>query len=986
MADLSQVSTADLKNFQAGNLKAISTPGLLAIQAAHTAAAPQQDNAAPVPAAASPQAAPSTASPPSASTPPTPAGGGDSILNTADKMTQDFGNSFFAGTPDEIGAKLATGLEYAGGVLTPGKGRDLADINAQNEKIRMARQSALQDWNDQHEGLNVASQAAGALSMMGPASKIIGAAVESLPAIPGVTSALSKFASASPKAAKFAKTAGTVSAAGAGFGGVSAGSQAAPGDTLEATGEGAGIGAGIGLLAKYGLEPLVNEAVGAIAPKIKGAGSALQDFLKTSESSAPEAAGNAAQPSPTFGYSNITNQPLGAAPPEAGAPITGKLPLSPGVANKDTNLLRIEENAKQGLLGPDAQNKMAESNANVVQAARNAMQSLKGVTNKDSDSILSGAVGQFQTQANSVKGSAQALYKKRDDMMADAIVNRKAAAATVGKDMFGVLTDPSNIAGFKSNSGAAAKQLYSDFRDLMKGTPDSTVPGKGPEGTVSTSLPSDHPDAPYTYGMTAAAPTGYKNPILKWIADRGGVVKGSQLDTALRDMDFGPGKPGTPVGLFKNKISGGKIAGRATIDNVPASEFNDKFGSGYVGDEQGHMQQEDIIDAIRNEQFASKNEDPTGQQQQFKDTKDEVFKRAQSLGAKGMTNHDVEKMATEYANGAGLDETINGHMQDKYFADQQPSNIKTFAAKDALPFNSLAAWRQDAAHLAQTDESTSGHLAKKMIAAYENWMDNVPQNAFLSGSKDVATAARDAGSAWKNYKTLFGSENSPVISGMVKPYDATPADFVDKVFGANIAGNGNTALNVRKMVAALPTEAQQGFKNNVFSGLISRVFEGAGDADQVSLGKLRNNLSALQNSAVYKEHFASDATKDPIITNLIKDLSQQITQTGRKDIVSPSGGAVMRGLGQLTGQLNEGMGKYLPFVPEAHGLVSKISDMGQSSADKAAFKKAMYAAQQAAHKAARSGPVFDIDSLKAGITGGLAAGNVVKQSNGGTAP
>lgn len=684
-------------------------------------------------------------------------------LDDADKMAQDFSNTALFGVPGELGAKEATGLQYLAGVLTPGKGHDLKDINARNEKIKMQRQSGLQAWNDENPGKNWTSQIAGGLATMGPLSKLVGAAggviADALPEAPEViSSALQKLEAAYPKAAKFAKTAGSVSAAGAGVGGLYTGAQAAPGDTSEATAEGAGVGAGVGTLAKFGLEPLANEALGIVAPKVKAAVSGLQDFLKSSEDQAASPA------SPTLGFSNITNQPLGATPAASG-PVTGKLPLSPGVASKDANLLRIEENAKQGLLGPDAQNQMTASNNAVYQAARDAMQSLKGVTNKDSDGILTDAVSQFQKQAAAVKSTAQGLYQQRDAAMADAVLNKNKVGPSLGAALDDVVTAPSNTAGFKSKSGAAAQGLVDDFKNLITGT-------QGKE----------------------------------------------------------------------------------------------------------------------------------------------------------------------------------------------------------LPFSDLAAWRQDVAHLATTDQSTAGNMAGKLGRAYDDWMDNITQNHFISGDPNAASLAKQASSAWKNYKTLFGSENSPVISGMTKPYDATPADFVDKVFGANIAGNGNTALNVRKMAAVLPPEAQAGFKDNIFSGLISRAFEGAGDADQVSLGKLRNNLSTLQNSAVYKEHFAADPTKDPVITNLIKDLSQQITQTGRKDITSPSGGAVMRGVQQLTGQLNSGLGKYVPFVSEADGLVNKVADMGQNSADKSTFNAAMKSAAKTAHANARNGPVFDINSLKAGIAGGTVAG------------
>ncbi len=304
-----------------------------------------------------------------------------------------------------------------------------------------------------------------------------------------------------------------------------------------------------------------------------------------------------------------------------------------------------------------------------------------------------------------------------------------------------------------------------------------------------------------------------------------------------------------------------------------------------------------------------------------------------------------------------------------------------------LPMSDLVAWKKAITDVQGANQGNqTGFLAGKLGGVVDDWLENgLTPKMLISGDPDIASKISAASSAWKNYKTLFGSENSPVIKGMTKPYDAIPADFVDKVFGTNIAGNSNTRLNMAKMTAALPPEAQQPFKDNVFSGLISRAFEGAGDADNLSLAKLRNNLSALQGSAVYKQQWANDATKDPIITNLIQDLSQQITQTGRKDITSPSGGAVIRGFQQLiNGAANNGVTGLLPGVSELSGITNKIAEMGQNSTDRATFNTAMKAAAAAAHTAARGGPVVDFNALRTGLAGGLGAANVVQQNNGGT--
>lgn len=689
------------------------------------------------------------ASPPADPTPPTAGAvpytpqpmstGMGELRNIAEGLT--FGNT------DRIGAGIAK--------MMPGANADKI------EQHRQERASDLAEWNKNNTIDSFISGAIGAASSMGAAGDIIGSVASKI--APDATSALSSFANQFQAAHPYLASAG----AGAGTGALYGAAAANPGE------RGAGAVAGGvtgGLLGPAGTFVARN----VVSPLIGKTGGALSDWLAKSEGEPADAAAMAPEAVPSSQpYSDITNKPLGASPePEAVGPssLTGKLPLSPGVKSGDANQLRIEENAKQGLLGPDAQSQMQKSNDAVVQTARNAMQQLKGVTNKDSDSLLSDSVTQFQKQANLVKSNAQALYKQRDAMMADAVLNKTKVGPSLGSDLSDVVQDPSNISGFKSKSGAPAKQLYQDFKALISGT-------KGRE----------------------------------------------------------------------------------------------------------------------------------------------------------------------------------------------------------LPFSDLAAWRQDVAHLATTDMSTAGNMAGKLGKAYDNWMETISQDNFISGDAGIAAKAQEASSAWKIYKTLFGSENSPVIAGMVKPYDATPADFVNKVFGANVQGNGNTALNMRKMTAALPQEAQQQFKDNVFSGLVSRVFENSGNADQVSLANLRNNLSKLQDSQVFRENYAKDASKNTVITNLIKDLTTQITQSGRRDVTGPSVGGIMRGVKTLIGGMADTpIVNRIPGVKIADAIANKAGEMSQSSTDRVLFNAAMKGAAKAAHAAARAAPVFDFNALKTGVLGGVSAGAVVQ--------
>ena len=669
----------------------------------------------------------------------------------ANASAQNVAQGATMGWGDEVGAAVAKPLTYALKNLLPegmggedvsyGQVSDYIDQNKSKIMEPMAR------FNEDHPIIGAVEQ------MVGGVASGTGIGKLAKSAAPGVTNALTQFAKTSPYLAS------------SGTGGVTGALYGAGASEEGQRGEGAIFGGVGGAVLGPALNYLGRNLAG---PALEKGGKFLQKFLSATEAEAPVPPQTQTGP-----ISSITNAPLGAqAVTESAFPAsaTGKLPLSPGVANKDANLLRVEELARQGNLGQNEQSQMLTSDAGVYQAARNAMQQLKGITNKDSDSLFSDAVSKFQEAGRAVKASAQGLFKARDEMMADAVLDKKRIAPSLGRALNDVTTSPENVAGFKSKSGAAARQLYDDFQAMIKG--------------------------------------------------------------------------------------------------------------------------------------------------------------------------------------------VDG---------------------DGVPFSDLAAWRADAAHLATTDESTSGHLAKKLIGAYESWMDNLDQKHLLSGNPEVASTARAAGSAWRQYKTMFGSENSPLIEGMVKPFDMKPMDFVDGVFGKNIEGTAKTALNLRKMTAALPEEAQQEFKNNVFRGMISRVFEGAGNADTLSLKNLRNNLSKLQNSQVYKEFYAQDGEKNTVITNLIKDLSQHITQTSRRDVTAPSGGYIMRGIqGLLGAPANIPIVNKVPYVRAVSEAASAVGDLDQKFTDKKLFNRAMKEAAKQVHAAARDGKVFDIDSLKAGLIGGNAAGAVVQ--------
>lgn len=709
------------------------------------------------------------------------------VYDRANAFGQNVAQGATFGTADEIGHGIAEGLGPVG--YAAGRGMNAlqqlfgagnpnppsyADYSANLDANKAATMEPMTRFNSEHPIIGGIQQAAGAIT----SGRALAELAKSV--APGAVNAATAFAKSHP----YWAAAGTGAVTGEIYG--------------TATGEG-----DLGTRAEKALPNMALSAVlgpvavgvgrNVVGPIVEKGKSALQNFLTASEEEAATAGAGAGPATSTAApgmatpaaapvapaappeISSITNEPL--TPPAAPtsqavgpASMTGKLPLSPGVKASDPNLLRIEEDARQGLLGKEAQDKINAANGAVYQDARRAVQQLKGVTNKDSDELLSGAVQQFQDAGKTMKSAATKLYDERDQMLANTTVNKKMVGPSLGGALNDAKTDPKMIAAFKSKAGAPAQALYDDFKTLMTG-----------------------------------------------------------------------------------------------------------------GDKE-------------------------------------------------------------------------------------------------LPMVDLTAWRQDvAAEAIKQPGSPASVAAGKLGRAYDDWMDNeFHQGMVINGDAGVAEKAAAASKAWKQYKGLFGSENSSVIEGMVKPYDATPRDFVDTVFGANIQGNGKTALNMRKMVAALPDDAAKAqFKQNVFSGLVDRVFDGARDADNVTLGKLRDNLQKLQGSQIYKEHFAGDKEKDVVITNLVKDLNQYITQRGRKDVISPSGGAVMRGLQKILGPAS-----YVPVVGKAakvaDTVINKGGDMAQAATDRRAFNEAMRGFSQQAAEAAKQGKVFDIDSLKTGLVSGVASKSVLQ--------
>lgn len=210
------------------------------------------------------------------------------------------------------------------------------------------------------------------------------------------------------------------------------------------------------------------------------------------------------------------------------------------------------------------------------------------------------------------------------------------------------------------------------------------------EAAAKEPLPPDHPEAPYVKPPPPAplpvSKTPFKNPLLKWLADMGGVKIGSDVDQALRELGIAPGQKGTPVGFFKKKTETA-----ASIDNIPVREFNDKFDTHYPDTDTGYMNRQDVVDAIRDEAFGKKlgseYEKTAAEVEAARaaDLKNEVFDHAKGMGVEGLTNGDVDAIATAAGEGGDLKAAIfnrleeTGKLTDALSEEQRAHEAAQFA-------------------------------------------------------------------------------------------------------------------------------------------------------------------------------------------------------------------------------------------------------------------------------------------------------------------
>ena len=135
--------------------------------------------------------------------------------------------------------------------------------------------------------------------------------------------------------------------------------------------------------------------------------------------------------------------------------------------------------------------------------------------------------------------------------------------------------DSHNLAVEVTRTPEEAKSIYQEKLDEMR---------KADLASVQSSLDQARTEE--------AAPAGPKKPFLTFVRKRGGVSVDSELAGELRNMGI---TNKTAPGLFTKKKGGGEL------DNIPASEFNAKFGVTAKEDGNGYVDRTWLLEQIDEE-------------------------------------------------------------------------------------------------------------------------------------------------------------------------------------------------------------------------------------------------------------------------------------------------------------------------------------------------------------------------------------------------
>lgn len=218
---------------------------------------------------------------------------------------------------------------------------------------------------------------------------------------------------------------------------------------------------------------------------------------------------------------------------------------------------------------------------------------------------------------------------------------------------------------------------------------------------------------------------------------------------------------------------------------------------------------------------------------------------------------------------------------------------------DAIDFVDLQAWRSNLnSYKAGTEE---GIMAGSLKKTYDEWLDGIYKTAFKTGDEDTVDKLFEANRKYAEFKGRYGTNKykgqNNLIESIVTKDELTPDHLVNMTFGKTLKGTNNTTQAVKRMVNAMPEgEKRNRLIGDLKAGLVMRAFENSQDAGgNVSVGKLISSLKTLKENRAYKDFLSNEAEQKTLDT-LLMDLTKYQDAISRRDVYSPSGPAVLRGL------------------------------------------------------------------------------------------
>lgn len=153
--------------------------------------------------------------------------------------------------------------------------------------------------------------------------------------------------------------------------------------------------------------------------------------------------------------------------------------LPTGAAKGDVNMMRVEEAARQGQLGPEYQAMMAQVDDQFKGDVLDSLQSVAGKTAKSSDELLEGGIESVQKRFKAEKRLASKLMKARNDKISKAGLYKEYTRDTLSKKIDDLAkNDPDFAVSLPKDSNAPIREDIKILNDL-------TGFGKRADGKIS---------------------------------------------------------------------------------------------------------------------------------------------------------------------------------------------------------------------------------------------------------------------------------------------------------------------------------------------------------------------------------------------------------------------------------------------------------------------------------------------------------------------